>query len=182
MHKETSLCDTICLVVELLRHHLIEVFQFLILQDLCMQLCNTVDRITCNDCKVCHLHLAVHQDCHLLNLFFITRILCSYLLDETAVDLLDDLVNTWKQFGEQVDRPFLKCFCHNCMVRVCTAFCCDIPCFVPSEIFLVKKDTHKLCYCYCRVCIIHLECYFLRKFADIVMFLFKLRNCSLDTC
>ena len=97
MHEETSLCDTIGLVVELLRHHLIEVFQFLILQNLCMQLCNTIDRITCNDCKVCHLHLAVHQDCHLLNLFFITRILCSYLRDETAVDFLDDLVNTRKQ-------------------------------------------------------------------------------------
>ena len=97
MHKETSLCDTIRLVIEFLRHHLIEIFQFLVLQDLCMQLCNTVDRIACNDRKMCHLNLTVHQDRHLLYFLFITRILCSYLLDKAAVDLLDDLINTWKE-------------------------------------------------------------------------------------
>ena len=31
VEQEPSLCDTVCLVVEFLRHHLIEIFQFLIL-------------------------------------------------------------------------------------------------------------------------------------------------------
>ena len=80
--------------------------------------------------------------------------------------------------------------------RVCPALCeaactCgdvrngighDAPRLVPAETFLIHKNTHQLCYCYCRMCIIHLECYFLRQFADITMFLFKLCNCSLDTC
>ncbi len=46
----------------------------------------------------------------------------SYLHDETAVDLLNDLVYTRKQSGEQLDRPFLKCFCHDGMVGVSTGF------------------------------------------------------------
>src|SRR5699024_9306493 len=42
MCEETSLCDTVCLVVELLRHHLIEVSKLLRLQNIRMEPCNTV--------------------------------------------------------------------------------------------------------------------------------------------
>ena len=108
MSKETSLCDTVCFVVELLRHHLIEILQLLILEDLGMKACNTVYRVACNDRKVSHLNLSVIDDCHLFDFLIVSRISVLYFNDETTVDLFDDLVYTRKQSGEQLDRPFLK--------------------------------------------------------------------------
>ena len=97
MSKETSLCDTVCFVVELLRHHLIEILQLLILEDLGMKACNTVYRVACNDRKVSHLNLSVIDDRHLLDLLEVSRIFLLDLKNETTVDLLDDLVDTRKQ-------------------------------------------------------------------------------------
>ena len=58
------------------------------------------------------------------------------------------------------------------MVCVSNRLCCYFPCFIPSKTFLVNKQTHKLCYCYGRMCIIHLNGYFFIQFADIAVFLF----------
>ena len=97
MEKESSLCDTVCLVVELLRHHLIEISQLLILQDLCVEPCNTVYRIACNNGQMCHFYLSVIDDSHLADLLLIARIFSLDLLYKAAVNLLDDLVDTRKQ-------------------------------------------------------------------------------------
>ena len=43
MQQETSLGNTVGLVVEALREHLVEVLQFLLLQNLGMQSCHAVD-------------------------------------------------------------------------------------------------------------------------------------------
>ena len=96
MHQETSLCNTVCLVIEFLRIHLVEIFQLLFFQDLGMQSCNTVYRITAGDCQVGHLHLSVIDDSHLPDLFLISRIFVLDLQDKSAVDLFDDLVYTRK--------------------------------------------------------------------------------------
>ena len=95
--QETSLGNTIGLVVELLRHHLVEIFQFLFLQDLCMKSCNTIYRISCDNCKMSHLNLTVHDNRHLLDFLIVARILLLNLINKSAVDLLYDLVNTRKQ-------------------------------------------------------------------------------------
>ena len=157
MKQETSLCDTVCLVVELLRHHLIEVLQLLFLQDLGVQSCNTVYRVACSDCQVCHLHLSVVDDRHLADLLLVARISSLDLLHKAAVDLFDDLVYTRKQSGEQLDRPFFQCLSHDRMVRVSTGLCRYLPCLVPSKSFLIQKDTHQLCNCYGRMGIVELE-------------------------
>ena len=68
MQKESSLCNTIGLIIELLRTHLIEVLQLSLLQNLRMQLCYTVYRERTGDCQMCHLNLSVIQDRHILNL------------------------------------------------------------------------------------------------------------------
>ena len=132
MCEETSLCDSVCLIVEFLRHHLIEIFQFLFLKDLCMKLCNTIYRESCNDCHVSHTNLSVHKDCHFADFLFISRIHLTNLDQETTIDLLYNLVNTWKQFREQVDWPFLKCLCHDCMVCISTGLACNFPCIFPA--------------------------------------------------
>ena len=182
MKQKTSLSDTVCLVVEFLRHHFVEVFQFLFLKDFCMKFGNTVYRVTCNDCKMSHFYLSIIEDCHLLDLFIVSRIFSLNIKDETTVDLFDDLVYTWKQSGEQLNRPFLKSFCHDCMVCVSNTFCCYRPCIIPAKTFFIHKDTHKLCYSNCRMSIIHLESNFLIKLHDIFMIFFVFFDCSLKTC
>lgn len=106
MHQESSLCDSVCLVIKFLRHHFVEVSKLLIFQDLCMQSCHTIDRKTGNNGKMSHSHLPIVEDRHLADFLLIARVSFSYLNKEAAVDLLDDLVNTGKQSGEKVDGPF----------------------------------------------------------------------------
>ena len=84
-----------------------------------MKLCNTVDRIAAYDSQTGHMNLSVVDHCHLADFLFITRVLLSYLDQEAAVDLLYDLIDTRKKSGEQVNRPFLECLCHDGVVGVC---------------------------------------------------------------
>ena len=180
--QETSLGDTVCLIVEFLRHHFIEISQRLILQNLCVQSCNAVYRIACSDCKMCHLHLTIPDNCHLSDFLEVSRIFCLNIKNETTVDFFDDLVNTRKQFGEQVDRPFLQSLCHNSMVGISTCFCGNCPCIVPAKTFLIHKDTHQFGNSHGRMGIVHLEGNLLMKLSDIVMCLLIFLNSSLQAC
>ena len=180
--QETSLGNTICLIVEFLRIHFIEVSERFLLKNFCMKSCNTVYRVSAGDCKVSHLNLSVINDSHLLNLLIISREFSLDIKNKATVDFFYDLVDTRKQFGEQVDRPFLKCFCHNCMVCISTCVSCDIPCIRPFQTFFVYKDTHKLCNCQCWMCIVHLESNFLWKIMDIAVIFLEFFNCCLKAC
>ena len=144
-----------------------------------MQSCNTVYRVACSDCKMRHLHLTVPDNCHLFNLLEIPRIFSLNVKNKAAVDLFDDLINTWKQLGKQVDRPFLKGLSHNGMVGISAGLCGNRPCIVPAKTFLIHKDTHQLGNCHGRMGIIHLEGNLLIELLNIVMFLFIFFNCSL---
>ena len=55
---------------------------------------NTVHGIACRDRQMSHLHLSIINDRHLADLLLITRIFALDLDDESAVDLLHDLVDT----------------------------------------------------------------------------------------
>ena len=83
--KETSLGDSVCLVVELLRHHLIEVSELLRLQDVRVEPCHAVYGEACDDRHIRHAHLAVHKDRHLLHLVLIARIHLADFDEEPAV-------------------------------------------------------------------------------------------------
>ena len=66
------------------------------------------------------------------------------------------------------------------MVRVCTCLCCNLPSIIPSKSFFIKKNTHQLCNCNSRMCIIHLDSYLFIELLDIVMFLLIFCNCCLQ--
>ena len=140
--KESSLCDTVCLIVEFLRHHLVEIFQLLIFQNFCMKSCNTIYREACNDCKMSHFNLTIVNDSHFSDLLVISRIFCLHFNDEATIDFLDNLIYTGKKSGKQLDRPFLKSLGHNCVVCIGNTFCCDFPCFIPAKTFFVHEDSH----------------------------------------
>ena len=101
MKKESSLSNTVGLVVELLREDLIEVLKLLILQNLCVKSCNTVNRIACNNGKMSHLYLTIVHNCHLTDLLIcysrLSRILHLDKADEATVDLFNNLIYTWKE-------------------------------------------------------------------------------------
>ena len=63
-------------------------------EDLRVQSRNTVHGIACRDRQMSHLYLSVVYDRHLADLLLITRIFALDLDDESAVDLLHDLVDT----------------------------------------------------------------------------------------
>ena len=129
--QKSSLGNAVCLVVEFLRHHFIEIFQLLVLQNLCMEFCHAVYGKSRDNSHIRHADLTIHKDRHLLHLLLVTRIHFTDSDQEAAVDLLYDLINTRKKSGEQVDRPFLKGLRHNCMVCISTCLRCNIPCFFP---------------------------------------------------
>ena len=177
--QETSLGDTVGLVVEFLRHHLIEIFKLLFFQDLGMQTGNTVYGVTAYDSQMSHLYLAVIDNGHLGDLVLITRISALDLQKESSVDLFHDLIDTGKQTGEQLDGPFFQCLSHDCMVCICTGTGGKIPCILPLQPFLIYEDTHQLSYSYCRMSIVHLESNFVRQVMNVTVFFFKFLDGSL---
>ena len=129
--KETSLGDTVRLVVELLRHHLIEVTKLLFLKDLCVELRNAVYGEAADDREVSHADLSVVNDRHSADLLVVARISLLDLGNEAAVDLLNDLVNTRKKAGEELDWPFFKSLSHDGVVCVGTGLCRNLPGLIP---------------------------------------------------
>ncbi len=180
--QESSLRNTVCLVVELARIHLIEIFQLLVLENLRVQLRNTVYAVACNNCQMRHLNLTVRNNRHLFDFVSRFRISVHDIEEESAVNLLHNLVNSREQPLEQVYRPFFKRLCHNGMVCVCTGLCRNLPCLVPLKTVIIKQDSHQLSDCHCRMGVIELECHLFIKTMDIVMLGHIFLNRSLHGC
>ncbi len=93
-------------------------------------------------------------------------------VDKSAVNFFYDLINSWKQSGENLDRPFFQSFCHNRMICIGTGLCRNRPCIIPSHSFFIHQKSHQLCYRQRRMRIIHLKYNFIRQHANIrVVFL-----------
>ena len=169
MQQEAALCDTVRLVAELLRHHLVEIMQFALLQNFCVQLRHTVDGKAARDRQVGHADLAVVQDRHAGDASFVARIFGTDLFHKAAVDLVHDLVHARKQPLEQLDRPFFQRLGHDRMVRIGTGFGHDLPGLVPLQFLFIQKQTHQLGHGQRRMCIIHMEDCFFIQLPDILV-------------
>ena len=95
--KESSLCDSVCLIIELLRHHFIEIFKLTLFQDFCMKTCNTIDGKSCYNSHICHSYLTFIKHRHVANLAVVVRITFFNLNEESTIDFLNDLINSWEQ-------------------------------------------------------------------------------------
>ena len=104
-------CDTVCLVVELLRINLVEVVQLRVLEDLCVQSSNAVYAESVMDIDVCHMHCVVAVDnCNALIFIF-----SSYFI----IKHLDDRHKLRNNFLQIIYRPFLKRLGKDRVVRIC---------------------------------------------------------------
>ena len=144
-----------------------------------MESCHTVYGIAGCNSKMRHFHLAVINNCHLADFFLIVWIHFLDSQDKSAVNLLNNLIDSGKQSGEQLDRPFFQCLCHNSMIGVRTGFAGNLPCLLPSKIILIHQDSHKLSYRHGRMGIIKLEGNLLIKLANIIMLAHILAHCRL---
>ena len=99
--QETPLGDTVCLVVELVREHLVEVFQFAVLEDLGVESCDAVDAVAGDDRHIGHADLSVIDNTHAADLLVHVHagvvIHPADLVLEAAVDLFHDLVDPGQQ-------------------------------------------------------------------------------------
>ena len=80
--------DAIGLVVEHIRIQGIKIFQHIVLQDLCMQRCYTIDAMRTHDGQMSHVDLSVFDDGDIV--YDITMSVMRELETETTIDLFDD--------------------------------------------------------------------------------------------
>ena len=114
--KKAAVSHTVGLIIELVRHDLIEVAEEPGLEDRRMKLGNTVHGEGGNKAEIGHPDLVVMDDPHPVRPVEITGEHHIDVSDEAPVDLHDDLVDTRQQTGEDMGRPPLECFCEDSVV------------------------------------------------------------------
>ena len=110
--KPASECNSVCLIVELLRINLVEVVQLRVLEDLCVQRCNTVYTESVVDIDMRHMHCVIAvDDGNALILIF-----SSYFV----IQHLNNRHKLGNHFLQVVYRPFFKRLGKDGMVCICT--------------------------------------------------------------
>ena len=177
MEEPSSLGDTICFIIEFFRIQFIEVLQFLMFQNFCMERRNTVYGMAAHNGKVCHTNLTVGNDCHTTEFFRVHAVFCLQFQTIAAVDFFHNLIDTRQQTAEQFHGPFFQRFCHDGMVGVSAYLSGDFPSVIPRHIVFIHQHTHQFRNCYSRMGVVQLERHFIRQFVEIgVVFLETLHN------
>ena len=180
MEQETALRDAVGLIVELLGRELVEVAKCLLLQNLGVNLCDTVDREGCRAGHECHAHLAVVNDGHAVFSRLIARELVLDSEQEATVNLLDNLVDTRKQAGEELNGPLLECLGHDGVVRVRAGLVRNLPRLFPAESLFVHQNAHELRHRDRGVGVVHLEHAVVRELLDVIVGLQELLHRGLQ--
>ena len=169
VEQEAALRDAVGLVVELFRRELVEVAKRLLLQNLGVNLRDTVDREGSRTGHECHAHLAVVDDGHAVFSRLIARELVLDGKQEAAVNLFDNLINTRKQTGEELNGPLLECLGHDGVVRVRAGLARNFPRLFPAESLFVHQNAHELRNRDCGVRVVHLEHDKIRELLDVIV-------------
>src|SRR4029077_1908226 len=155
-------CDSIGLVIETFGEHLSQVFDGYRAKQFGVNGGNSVGAVRTDNGQVCHSNLALstlldYARAHCAS--FIPRETTPNLVDQAPVNLKDDFQMTREHVLKPRERPFLESFGQQRMVRVCKCIFCDVPGRLPSEMRVVKQDSHQLGDCQCRVGVIELDGY-----------------------
>ncbi|CSB33654.1 Uncharacterised protein [Vibrio cholerae] len=112
-----------------------------------MQRRYAVHRIRADHTQVGHAHHAVEaffDDRELLLFRHITRPFGTHLLQETVVDLVNDLHVTWQQALDQRLTPRFQCFWQQSVVGVSKSVRTDRPRRFPRHQLLIDQNAHQL--------------------------------------
>ena len=134
-------------VAELLRPNLCVLGEEVFLDELGVDLGDAVDLVGADNAEIAHadlLDLAFLDEGELCLDGIVARPLSvNGVLEEPAVDLVDDLEVAGKNALEQVYRPSLECLRQEGVVGVGEYAVADIPGLVPLESFLIDEDSHQ---------------------------------------
>ena len=140
--------DAIGLVVEAVRHHLVELVEHGVLEDLRVQRGDAVDRVREDDREVGHADLAVPEDRGVLEnvgpVALVGREVVGQALAIAAVDLLDEHVEARQEVAEGVNRPLLQGLGHDRVVGEGDGLLGDLVGEVEVNALLVHEQAHEL--------------------------------------
>src|SRR4029453_3771918 len=121
---------------------------------------DTVSAMRTDDSKVGHPNFAfwtLFHKTYSLNPFFISGKASSDLINQATVDFVDDLQVTRQHPFKPDDRPFLKSFGQEGVIRVGQSPLGKVPSLVPSETRFIEQNPHQLRHSHCRMRIIELN-------------------------
>ena len=121
---------------------------------------DSVRAVRTRDGQIGHPHLpfcAFLDETHTLYPSFIAGKSRSHVIEQPAINLVDDLEVTWQQDLEPFDRPFLQSFGKQRVIGVGQRFYRDGPSVIPTEMDLVEQNPHQLRYCHCRMRVVELD-------------------------
>ena len=117
LRQETTVADTVCLVVKNLRPQAIKIAKNRLFKNAGVKIGNTVDRMTEDNGEICHAHLSVPQNCRgcqKIGVYLFTHKIFSV----APVYLFDKHVQPRQQMTERLNGPFLKSLRHNRMIGI----------------------------------------------------------------
>ena len=136
------------LVVEAVRHHVVELVEDRVLEDLRVQRGDAVDRVREDDREVGHADLAVPEDRGVLEnvgpVALVGREVVGQALAIAAVDLLDEHVEARQEVAEGVNRPLLQGLGHDRVVGEGDGLLGDLVGEVEVNALLVHEQAHEL--------------------------------------
>ena len=109
------------------------------------------------------MNLSVFENRDVMITGCLIRVAGVHLFNETAIDLFDDLINTWQQFRDHGDRPFFKGFRKYGVIGEADGFNGHVPGGIPIVMFFIDEDTHQFRNTECRMGIIDMDTNLVRE-------------------
>ena len=156
-------CNTVGLVLEPLREHLIVLFEQGGLQQSAVHFRDTVYGMGHQHRKTGHVNDAVVDDAGVIPEVVAVRETLIQIMAVAAVDLIDDHVDTRQKLLHVFHRPLLERFAHDGMVCIGHDCLCDLTGRLPLISVVIHQDTHQFRNCKNRMGIVQLNRDLLRK-------------------
>ena len=166
-------CDSVCLVVELLRINLVEVVQLRVLEDLCVQSSNAVYTEPVVDIDMRHMHCVITVD----NSNALILVFSSHFV----IEHLNDRHKLRNNFLQVMYRPFLKCLGKDRVVCIRTASGDNINRIVHIQSSLHKQADHFRNY-HSRVRVVDLDHRIIRQVIQVASLCGALVENKLSSC
>src|SRR5262249_25498450 len=144
--EPTARGHAVCLIAEPLRQHLGKVLQDGDPQQVGMNPRYAVGAVTSDHGEVGHAHLPhwfLLDETHAPDAIALFWVTTPDVVEEAAIDLIDDLQMARYQHLEQLDRPLLQRLWEQGVVRICKGAYGEIPGLLPAALSLIEQDAHQ---------------------------------------
>ncbi len=162
--------DAVGLVDDLAGIEAVEIGEDGLLHQMSMKLGHAVDLVAADDGQVGHAHprLAfVVDDGEAAQQVGIAGMVVHHVLEETPVDLIDDLQVARQDLLQQVHRPGLKGLGHQGVVGIGEGAVGNGPGLLPTQLFLIQQDAHQFGDGDGGMGVIELDGHFIRQLVEI---------------